>query len=120
MQLEARLAQVIGPLLSGKFYPDTSPDTLVFPFGIYQQVGGPSLWFLENVVADARGARMQIEVWSRTRLEAAALSRQIEQAMAAANWLACRPEGAAVALYEEQQKIYGARQDFTIWHNESV
>lgn len=119
MLLEARLVEIVAPLLGGKFYPDTSPDRLVFPFGIYQQTGGEAVVFGENVIPEERNARMQIEVWSRTRLEAAELMREIEVALVG-GFQACRPIGAMSAIHEEQQKIYGARQDFTIWHNDSI
>lgn len=119
MLLEARLVEIATPVLGTRFYPDTSPDVLVFPFGVYQQTGGEALWFGESAVPDERNARVQIEVWARTRLEATTLMRQMEVALAAGLEV-CRPIGALIALYEEQQKIYGARQDFTIWHNDSI
>jgi hypothetical protein len=58
---------------------------------------------------------MQINVWSTTQVDANAIALAIEAALVVATTLQARPEGAFVATDDEVTKLFGARQDFSIW-----
>lgn len=115
MSLEGDLRTLLADLVDGHLYPDTPPDVPVFPYITYQQVGGTPLWFKEKAKPSHKHARLQINVWSRTRVEANRLARQIEDRFmtGAVN---SEPYGGAVALYEEKLKLFGTRQDFGVWY----
>lgn len=115
MSLEANLFSLLGPLVSGRCYPDTSPDIPVYPLIIYQQVGGDVAQFLDQTVADKDNARMQVMTWSRTREEAATLARSARDALLASS-MAVEALSAPVSLYDEQAKLYGSRADYSIWY----
>lgn len=115
MSLEATLKTTLGALVGGRCYPDTSPDGAAFPLIIYQQVGGVAVDFMEGKVADKDNARVQVNVWSRTRLEASSLARSARVALVEGSTKATTL-GAAVALYDDAMKLYGTRQDFGIWY----
>lgn len=102
-------------ILDGRVYPDVPPDAPTYPLVIYQQVGGAAEWFLEKALPDHENARIQVYVWSKARAEANAIARQVEAAICGSSY-AAQPYGAFTALYEEDLKLYGARQDFGIWH----
>jgi len=72
--IEQTIHDLLSSLVDGRIYPDTLPDVPVYPAITYQQVGGESLWFGENAMPDHKHARMQINVWSNTRLEASNIS----------------------------------------------
>lgn len=114
MTVEADLLAVLDPLVAQRVYPDVGPDNVVMPYVTYQQVGGVPANFMSGV-PDKRNGRFQINVWSRTRVEAMSLIRQIEDAVRLSTVLLATTEGGAVAVYEPETKLYGARQDFSIW-----
>lgn len=115
MSLEAQLVAVLGPLVSGRVYPDTPPDAPTFPCIVYQQVGGQAVEYLEGKVADQDHARVQVVVWAKTRLQASQIARQARVALVEGS-LKATTYGAPVSLYEEALKLYGARTDFSIWY----
>lgn len=115
MSIEADLKTLLGPLVSGRVYPDVTPDTPTFPLIVYQQVGGRSFAFLDKTIPGRKHARIQINVWSKNRAQANAIARLAESAIVAgAN--AAESFGALSALYEEPFKLYGTRQDFGIFY----
>lgn len=99
--------------------PRVSPDYAVFgtatPYVTWHQAGGESVSFLENTVPTLRNARIQINAWAATRLDATALAKQIEDAMIQATAFQARPVGALVAASDSDRELYGAMQDFSVW-----
>jgi hypothetical protein len=114
MSVEADLYAVLGPLVSGRAYPDLAAFGTTLPYVTYQQVGGNAVNFL-NGIPDQRNGRFQINVWASTRVAASALIRQIEDALRLSTTLRATSEGGAVSEYEDELKLYGARQDFSVW-----
>jgi hypothetical protein len=106
-------------LLSGvtpRVFPDVAPSRTARPYVTYQAIGGQVLNMVANVAPGVRNATLQINVWSNTRAEALQVMRAIEDAMCTASvFKAARPIGAAVADYDADIPVYGARQDFTVW-----
>lgn len=114
MSYEATLRTLLADLVDGRVYPDVPPDKATFPLVTYQQVGGVSLWFGERAMPGHKNARVQVNVWADTRLQANQIARAIEGRMCT-GMLSSEPFGAAVALYEDSIKKYGTRQDFGFW-----
>jgi len=48
MPLESRLKELLAPLVSGRAYPDVTPDKPVFPLIVYQGAGGEEQWYVEG------------------------------------------------------------------------
>lgn len=117
MSFEGDFRALLLTLTGGRVYPDTAPDTAAYPFITYQQVGGESLWFSEKAIPDHKHARIQVNVWSKSRAEANAIARKIEKAICESPFAAA-PLGAFVALYESSLKNYGSRQDFSLWYRD--
>lgn len=114
MSIEEILFALLGPLFAGRVYPDTTPDEPTFPLAIYQQVGGQAIAYVDKTLPDHRHSRMQVAVWSRDRLEASTLARQIERAIIGSP-LVAQAYGAPVSTYEGDLKLYGSIQHFGIW-----
>lgn len=114
MSVESDLVSVLEPLAGSRVYPDVAPDNVARPYITYQQVGGTPVNFLSGVPSKRNG-RFQINVWADTRIEAANIIRQVEDAVRLSSLLLAVTEGGAVADYEDEMKLYGARQDFSIW-----
>lgn len=114
MTIEELLRQIIGPAVGNRVSPDITPDNPVFPLATYQQLGGRAGWYSDKTMPDHKHGRFQINVWSKTRLEASTIARTIEGLICASE-LVAEPYGAPTSLYVEALKLYGTRQDFGIW-----
>ena len=116
MSVESLISGAVTGLVSGNVWPDIAPaGVTALPRITYQQVGGQAINFLENVPAGKRNGRFQVNCWGATRLQVAALSRQVEDAIKSTNALYPTILAAPVAIYEPDTKLYGTRQDFSVW-----
>ena len=111
--LESDLFTKLSTLVSGRVYPDVA-STATMPYITYQQIGGTPVNFLGAESSSKKNARMQINVWSKTRLEASTIIRQVEDLMVQTP-LFGKVEGGAESTYEPDTKKYGSRQDFSFW-----
>lgn len=114
MSLETDLVAVLQTQCP-RVFPDVAPVSTLRPYVIYQQVGGERAHYVEGQQITKVNALVQISVWHATRLEANALSRQIEAALLAATTLQATPEGALISAYDDTTELRGAQQDFSIW-----
>lgn len=115
MTIETSLVGVVGPLLSNRFYADYAPATATLPYGTYQQIGGETVEFVSDDDPGLYNARIQINVWAKTRQEANTLMRSIVAALRPAP-LRGRPVGALIARLNEFNETRGAQQDIAFWH----
>ncbi|PQV50973.1 DUF3168 domain-containing protein [Paraburkholderia sp. BL21I4N1] len=98
---------------SFRIYPDVGPTGVGRPYITYQAVGGQSPNYLSNSV-DLQNARMQVNVWADTRAAATAIMQSAIAALSAAP-IRATTLGAPVSAYEPDTKLYGSREDFSIW-----
>lgn len=114
MSLESDIRSALTGLVAGRVYPDVTPDNPTFPLIVYQQVGGQAVEYLEGVIADKDNARVQVLVWSKTRLEASQIARQARAALVEGS-LKATTFAAPVSLYDDALKLYGSRTDLGVW-----
>ena len=115
MTLEADLLACLDVLVNGRVYSDIGPPDVVKPYITYQQVGGDAIKLLGNEMPDKRNARIQVNIWSTTRMEANGLMRQAETLLVTSTVLLAEAQTALTANYEPETKLYGAFQFFSIW-----
>jgi hypothetical protein len=115
MTIETDLVMALSLTFGGRVYPDTNDDPagLTLPFCTFQQVGGVPLNYMDGVPT-ARNARMQFNVWAKTRNEANTLMRAIDVIVRSAPFHGTSL-GDLIATYEETTKTRGAMQDFSLW-----
>lgn len=111
MTIEQKLFSLLAPLAEKRVYPDVSPETLNLPFIVYQQVGGEAVQYVDDTLPEKRHSRFQIEVWAETRAQATTIARQIEETLVTAH-INCEVYGALTAIYDDDVRVYGTRQDF--------
>lgn len=116
MTFEADLFALIAAV-TPRVFPDFAPVSTTRPYVTYQQIGGHVINPIENVAPGKRNAMLQVNVWANTRAESLQISRAIEDAMRVASAFSARPISAAVADFDADIPVYGARQDFTCWHS---
>lgn len=117
MSFEILLFDTLKSLVAGRVFPDIGPEKVVVPYITYQQVGGDSLIFLDNTSPSKENARVQVNVWAATRLDASALSRQVASALQMNAALCTTVLGQPISQYDPETKLRGAMQDFTFWTN---
>lgn len=117
MSIESDLFDTLKGLVSNRVFPDFAPFSTARPFITYQQIGGSVIQPLSGGIPHKKNARMQINIWADTRLSASTISAQVEDALRSASVFIAKPESALNSTYEEDLRIYGAAQDFSIWYS---
>lgn len=114
MSLEIDLFNILRDVCPRTF-PDVAPSGTITPYVTWQGIGGETHYYVDNTPADKRNPYMQISVWSKTRLEAVQVIRQVEAALTSAATFTATPEGEPMSTYESDTKLYGCIQRFDIW-----
>ncbi len=115
MSAESILYNTLRSLVADRVFPDVAPEDTPRPYITFQQVGGTAVNFIDAAIPSKRNGRFQLNCWSDTRVQAALLARQVEDALRGASSLQTTVLGALVAEYEEDTKLFGSRQDFSVW-----
>ncbi|WP_341866812.1 DUF3168 domain-containing protein [Caballeronia pedi] len=103
-------------LASGRVYPSVAPAGTARPYIVYQGAGGVDETTFDG--ADAlQNRRVQVVVWATTAGEAESINQQVRAALTAEPVRGV-PIGAPVDVYEDDTKLYGSQQDFSIWYKE--
>lgn len=116
MTIEELVRQALGDLAGGEIYPDFAPAGTAPPFITFQVVGGKAINFLTGDKPGVTNARVQVNVWAKTRLEASALGAAVESAMREA--VALQPEvlTGRTSTFDEETQYRGVMQDFSLWY----
>ena len=113
MSIETDLV-VLLKAINTRTFPDVAPTGTVAPWITWQQIGGETVRYGDNT-ADSRWPLIQISVWSKTRTEALAMIRQVEDAMCASGAFQATPQGDSVSTYEPATLLYGSIQRFDVF-----
>lgn len=115
MTVEADLFTTLTALTSGRVYPDIAPPDVAAPYIVYQEISGVALTFMEQANPSKQNGRFQIAVWAATRVQASALSLQVESALVLSPLFQAKPLGGRTSVYDDETELRGTRQDFSIW-----
>lgn len=116
MTVEVSIFTALKALVNNRVYRDITPDSVIeLPRITFQQVGGEPVNFMDPTVPSKKNSRFQINVWGEDRDAVMALAGQVEDALRVYANLQTTVLGAPVATYEDDTKLYGARQDFSFW-----
>lgn len=97
-------------------FPDYCPDeTPPVPYVTWQGVGGQPLRSLDNVPGDKRNTVVMVKAWTKRRNQTLTLIRTIEDTVCAVDDLIVIPQGEPMSVYEDDTKLYGSIQYFSIW-----
>jgi hypothetical protein len=114
MTIDTLLFDTLGPLVANAAYPDEAPESAPLPRIVHQQIGGDGLAYQEGTLPTTEGCRVQVAVWTASRLTATALAKQAEEAILAQPGWQAEPVGGRTSLKEPGELLYGSRQDFYI------
>ncbi|MDR6447482.1 hypothetical protein J2794_003598 [Paraburkholderia terricola] len=107
---------VLKVLVGGRVYPSVAPAGVTRPYIVYQGVGGQDETTFDGPDS-LQNRRVQVVVWSTIAGEADSINEQVRAALAAEP-VGGVPLGAPVDVYEDDTKLYGSQQDFSIWYQE--
>jgi hypothetical protein len=114
VSLETDIVTSVSSMFSGGLSPDTAPAAIVYPFAIYQQVGGIPISTFCGDATRRRNAVLQFWVWSKTRNECNTLMHALHAVLTEAPFRAVSQSG-LMAEYNEVTRTYGAVQRFSFW-----
>lgn len=116
MSAESLLHAALRDLVDRRVYRDVAPPGVnTVPYITFQFVGGQSTNFLDGSAPSLENAHVQINCWDRRRDAANQLMRDASAALRAFTQLRATALSGFVATYEEDTKLYGSMQDFSIW-----
>lgn len=117
MSIETAIYAALKSLVANRVYRDIAPQTVTdLPRITFQQVGGSAVNFVDPTVPTKKNARFQVNCWNSRRDDVMALARQVEDALRVYDGLQTTVLGAAVAVYEDDTKLFGSQQDFSFWY----
>ena len=119
---EEQINALIAPIVNDHVYWVVLDEGFAFnrqsgqAVAVLQQVGGEVDRYVENEMPDTRHMRLQVSVWGSNMLNVVSAIRAIEKAIVESDFVS-QVMGAYVTDYQEDLKIYGARQDFGFWYS---
>lgn len=115
MSLSSDVRGQLAGLTSGRVHAIRTPDVPTFPLIIYQRVGGRPIHFSEGAVPDRLNARVQLVVWAKADPEATTIINEARRILVEGP-LRAIPLGEVEDDGNEPLKLFGKRQDFSIWY----
>ncbi|WUR15710.1 DUF3168 domain-containing protein [[Empedobacter] haloabium] len=102
-------------LVGGRVYPGIAKEGTAVPYITYQDIGGDAVNFVDRTLPSKANARVQVNVYSKTRAEAKAIARQAENALRGVLELQTIVIGAPMTTHEPSTGYHGTIQDFSVW-----
>lgn len=115
MSIESEVFAALRSLVADKVYPDVNDAGTDAPYIVHTRAGGVAPTFLERATPSKENTRLRVTSWETTRIAANALAKQVHDALVALTTIDVKPIGTLVALYDEDTKLRGATQDFSVW-----
>lgn len=102
-----------------RVYPDVAPVGTAKPYITWQQIGGDAFVFADFSTPSKRSADVQVNVWGGDRASVNLMSIAAQNALcnAPTSEFSASPTAALTATYDDDNLVYGAQQDFTMWNN---
>ena len=110
-----QLFSVLGCLAGGRVFPGIAEPDTPTPYITFQVIGGPPINFITGEAPTKRFARIQINVWSDTSIEAFEVATQVEGALRAETALQLEVLSCAGDTYDELTTYRGAMQEFQLF-----
>lgn len=115
MTIESEIFNTLKTLVTNRVYSDPQATPTVRPYIMWQQVSGEAINYMDPTLPGLRNARIQVNIWADTRLQVTTLMRQVEDAMRLTASLQTTVIGAPSSLFEDEPRLFGSMQDFSVW-----
>ena len=115
MNIETRIYDALHEFVGGRCFPDFAPEGTARPYVTFQNVGGQPISFIDSAIPNREFARVQVNVWADTRIEASDLGRAIEHALRGMTELQTDVLTGRAATFDETTQYRGTMQDFSFF-----
>ena len=109
-----QIFSVLGDLAGGRVFPGIADPDTPTPYVTFQVIGGPPTHFVTGEAPPRRLARVQINVWASTSIEAFEVAAQVEDSLRAETALQMEVLTNAGDTYDELTAYRGAMQEFQL------
>lgn len=110
-----QILAAIGHLADGLVFAGIADEETPTPYVTFYIVGGAPINFVTGEKPAKRFARVQVNVWAGTSIEAFRVAGEVEDALRAAAHLQTEVLTNAGDDYDELTKDYGAMQEFMLF-----
>lgn len=115
MTVHVEVREALRGLAGDRVFPLVADERADVPYIVFQVVGGDAQEFLTGEKPVAKRRRVQVNVWSRSALEAAQLAEQAEDALRAVGALQTEVLTVPIDTYDETTTYRGTMQDFYLF-----
>lgn len=115
MTIRTELRAALQSLAGGRVFPVVADEGVETPYIVFQVVGGEPGEYVSGDKPEKKQRRVQVNVWSKSTLEAEALAGHVEDALRAATHLQAEVLTEAIDTYDETTKYRGTMQDFYLF-----
>jgi hypothetical protein len=115
MTVHVEVREALRGLAGDRVFPLVADENTATPYVVFQVVGGDPQEFLSGEKPEKRQRRVQVNVWSKSTIEAGQIAEQVEDALRAATNL--QPEVLTIPIdtFDEATKYRGTRQEFYLF-----
>lgn len=114
--LEEDFVSALTSVFSGKLYCSVAPANVVEPYATYEQISGNQEYALAGRTT-LTNARMQLDIFGRSKAAINALAAAAENAMDGASAFKSITQN-QMDLFEDAKLMYRVMRDFSIWRND--
>jgi len=115
------LVALLNGSVSGGLHPDQAPEDVATPYAVYAEIASPPINHLSGQ-ANLRSTRVQITVWSKTKVEAASVAATLYSLMQAQDIYGSPiaftivPQDRGTSVVDQETRLHGVIMDFNVWH----
>lgn len=115
MTVRTEVRAALQALAGGRVFPVVAEEGVETPYIVFQVVGGDPGEYVSGDKPNKKQRRVQINVWSKSTLEAEAIAGQVDDALRAVRHLQAEVLTEAIDTYDEATKYRGTMQDFYLF-----
>lgn len=115
MTIHVQVREVLAGLANDQVFPLIADEGTLPPYVVFQVVGGEAQEFITGEKPEKRQRRLQVNVWSKSIIEAEEIAQQAEDALRAAAALQVEVLTVALDTYDEATKYRGKMQEFYVF-----
>lgn len=116
MNIETQIYAALQALVGGRCFPDVAPEGTARPYITFLDVGGQPISFIDDALPNREFARVQVNVWADTRIQASDLGRTVENTLRALVSLQPDVLTGRAATFDETTQYRGTMQDFSFFN----
>lgn len=115
--MEEILFDTLKGLVANRVFPSIAPELTPTPYITYQSAGGEqAINFMDGEQPSKKNARIQINVWDKSLINALKVAQRAETAMRGASaTLSTTVASGQRTTYEQDTKLHGTIQFFSCW-----